>query len=253
MSSDSKLPDFVQNLLKKIIQENNFSDYSVDIESGSQAGDGFSSNLYRITISEKRSDQKLNLVCKVAPQNENHRREFLSDITFKREALFYNTLMPIFAKFQNEKHVPNDKHFRAYPKCYGTIAHDDSEEYAIMLEDLRPPGFKMWDKAKVPPIELIRLTLRELGKFHGLSMALKAQRPEEFNQFRQITDIFTIGCQSKNILNMYHVCYDRAINSLRNEHHKNIMRHIKNNLLSYMENCLSEQAAGCFGVLNHGI
>lgn len=115
--NSKELPNFVQKLLTQITQENNFSDYSVQVECGSLAGDGFSSTLYKIVIKENKGDQRLDLVCKVAPQNENHRKEFLSSITFSREALFYNQLMPILAKFQEEKKVPIDKQFRSYPKC----------------------------------------------------------------------------------------------------------------------------------------
>lgn len=253
MSSNSNLPDFVQNLLKQISVENGFSDFSVQIESGSQAVDGFNGTMFRVTINDSKSDRKLDLVCKVAPPNENHRKEFLSGISFIREELFYNKLMPILAKFQDEKHVPIEKQFRAYPKCYASIANDDSEEYAIILEDLRPLEFKMWNKTKVTPIEIVRLTLHELGKFHGVSVAMKAQRPQDFIQFKQITDLFIVSCQTKNLLEMYHASYDRAIKSLRNENHKNIMRHIKDNILAYAKDCLSGEAAERFGVLNHGI
>lgn len=251
---DSKgLPNFVQNLLSKIIEENGFSDYSVDVDCGSQAGDGFSSNMQKIAIIENDSERRLDLVCKVAPQNENLRKEFLSNITFSREALFYNTLMPIFTKFQDEKNVPIDKQFRSFPKCYASIADDDKEQYAIFLENLRPQGFRMWNKAKPATIENIRLTLRELGKFHGLSVAMKDQKSKEFADFKKVTDIFIVCCQSDKLRAMFHGFYDRAINSLRSEDHKNIMRHIKANLLTYMTDVLSEQAAEPFGVLSHGI
>lgn len=247
-----KLPQFIENLLNQVIQENNFIDYSVHVDSGSNVGDGFSSALYSIVIKENKGDRRLDLVCKEAPQNENFRKEFIADISFKREALFYKKIMPRFNKFQDEKNVPESKQFRSFPKCYATIADDDSQQYAIFLEDLRPQGFKMWNKAEPSPIENMCLTLRELGKFHGLSVAMKDQYPTEFADYKQITDIFRIGCQSKNVLNMYYNSYDCAINSLRSEEHKSIMRHIKDNLLTYMEDCLGPKSGERFGVLNHG-
>lgn len=111
----------------------------------------------------------------------------------------------------------------------------------------------MWNKSKPSPIENMLLAMRELGKFHGLSIAMKNQNPRDFAEFKKVTDIFRVSCQSKNVLDMYHVSYDRAINSLKSEDHQNIMRHIKTNLLAYMEDCLGAKAAEPFGVLNHGI
>lgn len=76
--------------------------------------------------------------------------------------------------------------FLSFPKCYATVANEDnedSEQYAVILEDLRPQGFKLWDKKKPTPIENARLVMRELGKFHGLSIAMKDQKPQEFSQF----------------------------------------------------------------------
>lgn len=93
----------------------------------------------------------------------------------------------------------------------------------------------MWNKSKPSPIENMLLAMRELGKFHGLSIAMKNQNPRDFAEFKKVTDIFRVSCQSKNVLDMYHVSYDRAINSLKSEDHQNIMRHIKTNLLAYME------------------
>lgn len=250
--SSIKLPKYVQVLLDRIIDENEFHDYSVKIKQGSQVGDGFLSELSSITIAENESDKRLDIVCKLAPLNKNRRKEFFSSVVFDREAVFYNKVMPIFALFQEEKNVSVNDQFRSYPKCFAALANDESEQYCIILDDLRPKGFKMWDKAKTVPIENMRLVMREIGKFHGLSVAFKDQRPDEFAEFKKLADISRTFFQSSNMQGMFNASFDRAIVALKCEEHKDVMRALRNNTLLYFESCLNENTSDRFGVVCHG-
>lgn len=243
------LPNYVYDLLTKIAHENDFSDYSVYINHCSQPGDGFSSELFRISIAENKSDKKLDLVCKVAPSSKKHREEFFSDVVFKSEALFYNKLMSILAKFQENKNLSKHDQFLAYPKCYGTIIDDENERYVIVLEDLRQLGFTMWNKAKPTPIENARLIMQELGKFHGLSLAMKDQKLDDFGEMKQIKNIFREGFQTEKIQGMFKNVLEYAIQMLKSEDHKAIMRNVQNNIAGYSEYVFNDDR---FGVLCHG-
>lgn len=247
-----EIPKYVQVLLDQIIDENDFHNYSLEIKQGCQVGDGFLSELLSITIIENYSDKKLDIVCKIAPLNKNRRKEFFSNIVFDRETIFYNKLMPTFRKFQEEKNVPKEAQFRSYPKCYAALADDINEQYVIIMEDLRPQGFKMWNKAKAAPIQNIRLAMQEIGKFHGISYALKDQRPDEFAEFKKLKDISRDFFQTSNMQGMFDASFDRAIESLRNENHKDVLRSLKANTLAYFESCLNEEISGRFGVVCHG-
>lgn len=126
------LPDYVHKLFDKIAQENGFKSFTVNIDSGSQPGDGFTSEIFSVQIVEDQiDDKKLELVCKIAPINETYRKEFLSDTLFKREQIFYEKLMPILSKFQEEKRLSIGDQFQSYPKCYGTIINDTNQRYFI--------------------------------------------------------------------------------------------------------------------------
>lgn len=249
--SIKELPKYIQVLLDQIIEANNFQNYSLKIKQGSQVGDGFLSELSSITISENESDKKLDIVCKIAPFNENRRKEFFSNVVFDRESYFYNKVMPTFAKFQEEKNLPKDSQFRSYPKCYSAICDDESAHYVIIMEDLRPQGFKMWNKAKTAPIENMHLIMRELGKFHGLSIAFKDQRPDQFAEFKQLTDISQTFFQSQNMQGMFDASFDRAIKALKNEDHKEIMRTLKSNTLSHFKSCLNEEISNFRSTLQY--
>lgn len=242
---------YIQELFDQIANENGFKDYSMQIKSGSEAGDGFASDIFSVTIAENNSERKLHLVCKQAPTNEIRREEFFSDLAFSREIEFYNKIMPTFAKFQEEKKLHKDDQFLAYPKCYATTNGKENEPYVIVLEDLRPEEFKLWDKTKTAAFENVQLVMREIGKFHGISIAMKDQRPEEFAEFEQITDITKICIKKDAIGGMFEASFERAIASLTNENHKNILREIKNNLSLYLEHSLSEKSR--FAVMSHGI
>lgn len=112
---------------------------------------------------------------------------------------------------------------------------------------------KCGTKRKPARIENIRLALKELGKFHGLSIAMKDQRPTEFAEFQQIKDISHTFFQSQNMQGMFDASFDRATGALRKEEHKDIMREFKNNTLGYFEACTNDDISKRFGVVSHGI
>lgn len=249
--SSIDLPEFVQKLLDRIIEEHEFIDYSIQIKPNSESGMG--SEMFNIKIRGNSSDKSLHILCKVAPFDAARREMCLSKIIFKREALFYETIMPNFAKFQEEKCMPEDDQFLSYPKCCATTINDDCEHYAIVMEHLQSQGLKVWNKAKPLPIESLRVTMRELGKFHGLSFAMKDQKPAEFAELKQLKDTFRTFVQSENIQNLFNGAYDRAIKTLRSENHKNIICDIKINFMAYLEYCVNHETSDRFGVLSHGI
>lgn len=250
--SEIQLPKYVEEFLERIIAENDFSDYSKLIKSGSKEGDGMSSQLISVEISDHRQiDKKLDLVCKIEPENAFYRNELCTNIVFHREAIIYNEILPLFVKFQMEKNIPKGHEFVSWAKCFVAQA-TDSGESAIILEDLRSRGFKMWDKAKPSPIENTSLIMRELGKFHGLSFAIKDQRPDDFAKMKKLKDLLRPLCQTKSTISEFYATFDNAIQTIKNEDHKNILRDIKKNFFSHLEYCLNDEASNRFGVLCHG-
>lgn len=247
----SDLPTFLEKLVNQICEENGFSDYIINIQNGSNVGDGFSSQLISIKIIERNNEKKLDLLCKLAPSNANHRKEFLSHVMFDREATFYKKVVPTFLEFQKEKNIPKEDQFLSYPKCFAAVVDHEHEVYVIILEDLRPQGFKLWDKSKVASIEGVRLAIREIAKFHSISIAMKDQKPHEFAEFQKLTDLFQDLFKSEKLIGMFRASFDRAITSLKNESHKNIMSEIKENLMAHFSSILTENSK--FAVLAHGI
>lgn len=250
------LPMYIHEHLKRIGKENGLVDYCVEVDQGSQLSGGFMSELFSITIIERddnsnsnNTSKKLQLVCKMAPLCKKRQEELMSNVVFAREAAFYTELMPIFTNFQKEKNLICDQ-FAAYPKCYGATVDRENDHYAIIMEDLRSQEFKMWRKNKIAFIENVRLAMREIGKFHGLSIAIKDQKPHEFAKFTKFTDKFF---RSETVRDVYLNSYDHAIASLKEENHKNIMREIKEHFWELLDDCLNEKSASYFGVICHGM
>lgn len=122
-----QLPDYAYELFAKIARENGFYNYSVEISAGSEPGDGFTSEIFSIKICENKSIKQLKLVCKIAPANENRRKEFQSNNLFQHEALFYQKFVPMLEKLQEEKQLTKEDQFHSHPKCYGAIIDDENE------------------------------------------------------------------------------------------------------------------------------
>lgn len=250
----SKIPDYVKEIFATIAEEYGFGDYSLEVNAGCNPGDGFVSELFRITISDKGNAQKkLQLVCKVAPSNENNETDSFTATAFRNEAHFYAEIMPMFLKFQKKRNLPIDEQFHAVPKCYATLIDEEQQRYVIVLEDLRPYGFKMCDKSKLTPIENLRLTIRELGKLHGLSLAMKDQKPDKFAIVKQAKDLLKVSFfETESIREMFKNIFDQTISSLKKEQHKEVIRNLKENMVKYIEDCLNGEKTDDLTVLCHG-
>lgn len=248
--SSLNLPQYIYDLLDQIIKANGFDKYSMEIKAG--AGEGSGTEILGVDVSDSNSDKKLNLVCKIASFDEDKRKMLPPKINFERETCFYDKIIPMFSKFQEEKNLPKIDQFLSHPKCYGTIKNHEKEQYAIVLEDLRQLGFRTWDKVQSTPIENMRLLIREVAKFHGISFAMKDQRPAEFAEYKHLTDTSRIFIKKQNVRDFINVCLDLSIEALDKEEHQNMLRDMKKNFLEYVEYFVDEKASERFGVLSHG-
>lgn len=259
MSTDNNLPGHIENALKRIAEKVELKSFTIQVKSGSQAGDGFSGQMVSVKMMGSRTNDgssnaetELNLLCKMPPTDEKRRKDFLCDISFEREIYFYTKVLPAFIEFQAQKLIPAADQFRAYPKCYAGLGVDGDGDFAIIMEDLRPIGFQMWNKAKPTTFNNIRLVLEQIGKFHAISLVMKDQRPDEFAEFKKLTDIMSIFVTTSNMRGMFDASYERAKNALRDDHHKAIMSKVQANYVDYIFSCLNESVCGDFAVVSHG-
>lgn len=148
---------------------------------------------------------------------------------FHREIDMYQRVLPIFSKFQQESGLTDSESFLSYPRFFGGRSDDEKEQYVIVLEDARPQSFTILPKNEPIPLEHVLLTLKELGKYHGISFAMKDHRPNLFEELKALNDTFVKYYLAGNLMPVLQSSYDAAIGALENEQHIKIMEEVKEN------------------------
>lgn len=248
------LPPYITELINKIAKSEHFTDYTITISAGSNHG--LSGLIAAILVQGTRTlnglDQqdKLHLLCKFGSGSAKRRQEFQTAPIFRREIFVYEKLMPTFAQFQREKGLTERESFLAYPKYYLGVADDDTEQFAVIMEDLRVNQFVMWPKHRPVPLDHVRLLMEQLGRFHGTALALKSQRPQVFEEFAELNDM--LGSFYRNTLPMFLTAYDVAISVLDDDQQIKVLQDAKANGLKYLENYFVRENFEPFGVIGHG-
>lgn len=254
----SQLSGFISDALNEIAITEGFVAHKIEVQSGSNNGDGSIGVLISVVINGAREqngltslDNKLSLLCKTVPMHVTRRKEFHTDVLFEREAFMYSTVLPLFAEFQREKGLTDADHFTFYPKCFKTISNVETDELVIIMEDLRPKGFTMLSRDKIVSPKHAHLIVESLAKMHAVSFAMKDQRPIEFAKLKELKDLLRIFFKSEAMLKYMYVGCDRALKALKNPKHRQIVEVIKANPLPYFEKCLNDDASEPFGVIGH--
>lgn len=196
MSSSNEPPAYLAEYLNEIARKEGFVEHSLHFENGSNHGDGFVAVMVAVTIKGKQmvdlqDDKELSLMCKLLPENKARRDFFQSTILFEREVCVYNMLLPMFEKFQNERNISMDDGFFTYPKCYLAVADSIKDHYAIVMENFKVAGYELWNKMKPVDFDTSSIFLASLGRYHGLSFALRDQKAEEFEKLSDFKDVLS--------------------------------------------------------------
>ncbi|KAK4314063.1 hypothetical protein Pmani_014625 [Petrolisthes manimaculis] len=104
-----------------------------------------------------------------------HVKEFdgMTVVLFRKESEFYSNLVPELNSVLTEV---GQKSLR-FPKCFHGCL--DKNKEVILLEDLRPHGYKMFDRRRGLDVAHITLILKELGRLHASSRLLQAKTPDQ--------------------------------------------------------------------------
>lgn len=251
------LPEYIVNLIDCVAKEENFDDYSIELSDASKRGENFTGEL---TFLQLNGTRKINgvstpdttrLVLKTAPSSRNRRQMFQAITGFKCEVAMYTKVLPEFIAFQEEKNLKTDDKFEAFPKVYATVCDEEKDQFAIIMEDLRIKNYKMYPKLNCITYDHARLVMKKLAKYHAISFALKDQKVHIFQEIvrnetfssRYMKD--DLGYEIVNV-------FDRSINTLEYEKHKNLVKDLKTTYLEWVEKFSNEQFVGQSGVLLHG-
>lgn len=253
-----QLPQYVINLIDGIAQKEGFTNFKYKVGPGTKHGDNFIAVLTAIVLTGDRVEagetitDTLNLLCKTVPESEERRQTFRSIPAFEREILMYTRVLPLFVELQRNKGLTADESFLSFPKVYGTIFDKANDKYALIMEDLRPKQFVMWPRQDPIPLAHEKLLLQQLGRYHGISYALKDQRPEVFADFKVLDDVVIDFIENGYARHVIDDCLERAVKVLKNDYQKKVVDKFQNNYFDLYKSFFTEESIGQFGVINHG-
>lgn len=186
------LPEYVQQAIKEIAVREGFINFETEVSQD----DGFFGEMTAVTLTGEQTrngvvhaDSDLSLIVKLPPTNAVSRENFAMRL-FEREVFVYVELLPAFERFQLEHGLrPGQAGFHSFPRCYH--AHYDlaADQAVLILENLTTRGFAMESKHASIKYEYARTVLEKLAELHGISLAMRQQRPAEFERFQQLGDV----------------------------------------------------------------
>lgn len=183
------VPDYIRCFLLSIANKLGLhSDINLSFKPGSNIGDGVLGSITSVTISSLNSDD-VHLVYKAMPESKETRDELNLVDLFKREVFFYQNVFPIFDQFQLSKDLSANSGFFSYAKCYGCICDEENDQFVIVMEDVRQKNFKMWPKKELANLNHVEIVVKEIAKFHAVSMALNDQQPDKFAELTNVPDL----------------------------------------------------------------
>lgn len=252
------LPNHITKLLHKIAENKKFTDYKFETKAGSNHGDNYLGVMIAVTISGFREQNgkseadKLHLVCKMPPANLSRRKNFKTDLVFARELFVYSKLLPAFVKFQKDKGLSDADSFISFPKVFAAEYDEDNDTYVLIMEDLRAKNFKMWPREEIIRLDHELVVMKELGKFHGCSLAMKDQRPSDFDEFKKLNDTFSEIVTNGKLSAFMVQTINRAARAMKDPFHKPIFENFRRTYPNMLKKCFSRETSDRFGVIGHG-
>lgn len=176
------LSDSSKNLINRLIQKYDFENVDIFTSYGSEKGDNYIGEIYRIKIISKSDNRVLMSVILKTNSPNDTRKDFIPIHDFYgREAVLYNIILPAFETFQKESNIPIKDLF-IYPKCYS--ANDEH----LLLEDLSVKGFKMHNRFDSFDENHLKLSLTSLARYHAISFAMKEKQPELYEKLSNLVE-----------------------------------------------------------------
>lgn len=251
------VPSFLVPYLQRIAKSEKFADgYDVKHEPGSKSGDGYMSTMLSIKlIGFRHGDLKLSelpLICKLQPENVDRQENCASDLIFRHEVRMYNEILPALIQFQNGHNIPNEFAFTSFPKCYAAFHKDGSSESVIIMEDLRAAGFEMWHRKKPTDFASSRLVMEQIGRLHGLSLAIRDQKPDLFQEFHQLSPVLTGFFAAPGVALVIKSSFTQAIALMDNSMDKEAVERLGHDFKQICLDGLDVDMLGNYGVLCHG-
>ncbi|XP_063630394.1 uncharacterized protein LOC134801725 [Cydia splendana] len=224
------------------------NDFKYHVDTISGKGDNYIANLFRVTIKDTEDEtNSVNVIVKTLINTA--RQETFSEL-HKREVKVYKKVLPMFKRIQE---VINDDDRVIFPDCL--LSSIEEEQEILILEDMQDKGFVMSDKvAKFESLTFdeIESILKELAKFHALSLICEKTEPKEFQKLqKKFKDLmFDNRFLNKSNLRKYFVdSFDMSLKVIEDIELKKLLEQIGTRLIDLLRLYTSPKK---FNVLCHG-
>lgn len=127
----------------------------------------------------------VHLVIKTTPKSIGWRKTFRSADFFRNEINFFNVVVKGFNEFQEAKRDAKYR-FNDFPNCLLTFM-DGTNDF-VVLENLNNYGYYVASRNAAMDVNLCRLIMQTLGRFHGVSFAIRDQSPQLFEELSSVLE-----------------------------------------------------------------
>lgn len=169
----TEVPLDLKESLRSLVREN-VEQYFIEMVTNEE-GQGFLGEIVFVTLTHKKTQEKIQLVVKQELKGSEKTEEELT-LLYQNEINFYQSIWP-FLKEYYKKVSGND--LDIVPKCFSTC---NNGKKRILMENIKTQGYVLYDKSKPFDDEHFRIIFKTYGIYHGISMALREKDIKKYNQ-----------------------------------------------------------------------
>ncbi|XP_045467742.1 uncharacterized protein LOC123676091 [Harmonia axyridis] len=167
-----------EDLIHRLMVEEGVEKYKLHFDGKTEAGDNYACVILFLRVEPEGDQKPYNLVMKTAKRSKDINAFLPVEMIYNRELLIYTKVFPTYQKFIEDTKSVFSLDF--VPKTY--LTSDISWKQTIIFENLKSRGFRLHDRQKSWDLDHSLLAMEKYGEFHALSLALKHQRPDEYEE-----------------------------------------------------------------------
>ncbi|KAJ9596944.1 hypothetical protein L9F63_012014 [Diploptera punctata] len=206
--------NYLKEVVSDILEKEKFNPASTLCSVEKVSAGPWVSEIFRVKACD--SNKHLTFFLKCLPQDVSKSELLCGNLLFKNEVIFYKKVVPAFEYFQKEKLPLDSPSFLSVPKCYR--AETDGKNDFIIMEDVSNRGFVNEVNNKITYLPELFLIFKEIGHLHGLSLALKIQRPQYFKS--------VVNCIEETVFNQNF--FEHMTKKIVTDFYEVILLHLKN-------------------------
>ncbi|KAF5292783.1 hypothetical protein FQA39_LY13828 [Lamprigera yunnana] len=243
----------IEKCVKDYLVDEALVNYKIDVYSDLCKGSNFLGEVVKVHVTytnKYKENIEHNLVAKVAKRNKKFVQLPLFKGLFQRELFLYITVLPQFLKIQLDKHITNP--LRCYPQvyCFTNEAYNET----LILEDMCAMGFKTCDRTSTLDYNHALLVIKELGRLHALSFAVRDQYNCIFNDYfenLQDSDFYNSTGIEIAFQEWFPKCID-VLDPVKDKQAFDKLMQYQNTFYSRLQKALRSEVAEPYAVIGHG-